>query len=202
MNWLDQLARKCAPTTAIVGGLVWIAYTLAALLQPWGNYATFVDQSGAVSNPSSFAFQLTALLGGAALLLLGAALAGTARRIGLPQRLPQRLPGQFGVALGLVGGAAGLAMWIGALLLQIDLAGAAMNVGAILIAIGAMLLAIDGAGRELATPLFIVGGLGMAAVFAAALVGLVAWMLPVYAALVMAVYGFAWVRFGDMLHNQ
>jgi hypothetical protein len=106
------------------------------------------------------------------------------------------------VALGLVGGAAGLAMWIGALLLQIDLAGAAMNVGAILIAIGAMLLAIDGAGRELATPLFIVGGLGMAAVFAAALVSLVAWMLPVYAALVMAVYGFAWVRFGDMLHNQ
>jgi hypothetical protein len=80
MNWLDQLARKCAPTTAIVGGLVWIAYTLAALLQPWGNYATFVDQSGAVSNPSSFAFQLTALLGGAALLLLGAALAGAIRR--------------------------------------------------------------------------------------------------------------------------
>ena len=102
MNRLDQLARKSAPTTAIAGGLVWIAYTLAAMLQPWGSNTTFVDQSSALSITNAPAFQLTALLGGAALLLLGAALAGAARRMGLPDRLP----GQFGVALGLIGGAA------------------------------------------------------------------------------------------------
>ena len=195
MNRLDQLARKSAPTTAIAGGLVWIAYTLAAMLQPWGSNTTFVDQSSALSITNAPAFQLTALLGGAALLLLGAALAGAARRMGLPDRLP----GQIGLALGLIGGAAGLAMWVGALLHQVNLVAAALNAGATLIAIGVMLLAIDGAGQEMATPLFIVGGLGMAAVFAAALVSLVTWMQPVYAALVMAVYGFAWVRFGDML---
>ena len=51
----------------------------------------------------------------------------------------------------------------------------------------------------LATPLFIVGALGLAAICALALLSLASWMLPVYAALVMAIYGFAWVRFGAML---
>ena len=198
MTRFDQLVQQWAPAAAILGGLAWIAYTLTAMLQPWGNSATFVDQSSARSMTNAPAFQLTALLGGTALLLLGGALAGAARRMGLPDRLP----GQIGVALGLIGEAAGLAMWAGALLQQVNLVAAALNAGAILIAIGAMLLAIDGAGQNMATPLFIVGGLGAAAVFAAALVTLVTWMLPVYAALVMAVYGFAWVRFGDMLHNQ
>ena len=195
MTRFDQLVQQWAPAAAILGGLVWIAYTLAAMLQPWGSYASYTDPRGGITLTNATAFGVTALLGGAALLLLGLALAGAARRIGLPSRLP----GQIGVALGLIGGAAGLALWAGALLHQVNLVAAALNAGAILIASGAMLLAIDGAGREMATPLFIVGALGMAAIFAAALVSLVTWMLPVYAALVMAVYGFAWVRFGDLL---
>ena len=195
MTRFDQLVQQWAPAAAILGGLVWIAYTLAAMLQPWGSYTPYADRHGGIALTNGPAFQVTALLGGAALLLLGLALAGAARRIGLPSRLP----GQIGVALGLIGGAVGLAMGVGALLLQSDLAGAAMNAGALMIAIGALLLAIDSAESAIAMPLFIVGALGLAAIFAAALVSLVAWMLPVYAALVMAVYGFAWVRFGDML---
>lgn len=195
MTGLDKFSRKWAAAAAIVGGLAWIAYSMAAMLEPWGDYAAYVDAGGAATVTNAPGFRLAALLGGAALLLLGGAAAGAARRLGLPARLP----GHFGLALALVGAAAGLAMWAGALLLLPDLVGAAMNIGAIMVAVAAMLLAIDGAGQTLAMPLFIVGALGLAAVLAAALVSLVAWMLPVYAALVMAVYGFAWVRFGSML---
>lgn len=195
MNRIGPLAQRWAPAAAMLGGLVWIAYTLAALLQPWGRYAAYTDAQGAVAVTNAPVFQLTALMGGAALLLLGVALVGTARRLGLPAHLP----GQIGVALGVVGGAAGLLLWIGALLRQPALATAAMNAGALLVAVGVLLVAIDGAGRTLAPSLFLIGALGLAAIFAAALVSLVSWMLPVYAALVMAVYGFAWVRFGDLL---
>ncbi len=195
MNRIDPLAQRWAPAAAMLGGLVWIAYTLAALLQPWGRYAAYTDAQGAVAVTNAPVFQLTALLGGAALLLLSTALVGAARRLGLPAHLP----GQIGVALGVVGGAAGLLLWIGALLRQPTMATAAMNAGALLVAVGVLLVAIDGAGRTLAPSLFLIGALGLAAIFAAALVSLVSWMLPVYAALVMAVYGFAWVRFGDLL---
>ena len=44
--------------------------------------------------------------------------------------------------------------------------------------------------------------LGMLALLAQAMTPLFAWMLPVYAALVMAVYGFVWVRFGNLLTHQ
>ena len=195
MNRIDPLAQRWAPAAAMLGGLVWIAYTLAALLQPWGRYTAYTDAQGAVAVTNAPVFQLTALLGGAALLLLSTALVGAARRLGLPAHLP----GQIGVALGVVGGAAGLLLWIAALLRQPALATAAMNAGALMMAVGVLLVAIDGAGRTLAPSLFIIGALGLAAIFAAALVSLVSWMLPVYAALVMAVYGFAWVRFGDLL---
>jgi hypothetical protein len=195
MNRIDPLVQRWAPAAAMLGGLVWIAYTLAALLQPWGSYAAYTDAQGAVAVTNAPVFQLTALMGGAALLLLGVALVGAARRLGLPAHLP----GQIGVALGVVGGAVGLLLWLGALLRQPALATAAINAGALMVAVGVLLVAIDGAGRTLAPSLFIIGALGLAAIFAAALVSLVSWMLPVYAALVMAVYGFAWVRFGDLL---
>lgn len=195
MNRIDPLAQRWAPAAAMLGGLVWIAYTLAALLQPSGRYAAYTDAPGAVAVTNAPVFQLTALLGGAALLLLSTALVGAARRLGLPAHLP----GQIGVALGVLGGAAGLLLWIGALLQQPAMSTAAMNAGALLVAVGVLLVAIDGAGRTLAPSLFLIGALGLAAIFAAALVSLVSWMLPVYAALLMAVYGFAWVRFGDLL---
>jgi hypothetical protein len=195
MNRIDPLVQRWAPAAAMLGGLVWIAYTIAALLQPWGSYATYTDAQGNVAVTNAPVLQLTALLGGAALLLLGAALVGAARRLGLPVHLP----GQVGVALGVVGGAAGLLLWLGALLWQPALATAAMNAGALMVAVGVLMVAIDGASQTLAPSLFIIGALGLAAIFAAALVSLVSWMLPVYAALVMAVYGFAWVRFGDLL---
>ena len=195
MTRLDQLAQQWAPATAILGGLAWIAYTMAALLQPWGSYATYGAPQGAPTISNIPAFLFTSLLGGLALLVLGSALAGTARRMGLPAQLP----GRFGMALGLVGGATGLVMAAAAFMLHMTLAAAAMNAGAIMVAVGALLLASDGAGQRLAMPLFIVGALGVTAIFAAALVSLATWMLPVYAALVMAVYGFAWVRLGDIL---
>ncbi len=195
MNRLDPLAQRWAPAAAMLGGLVWIAYTLAAMLQPWGSYAAYTDAQGNNAITNAPVFQLTALLGGAALLLLGVAMAGATRRLGLPDRLP----GQTGVVLGLVGGAAGLLLWLSALLMQPALATAAMNAGALMVAVGVLLVAIDGAGRTLTPSLFLIGALGLAAIFAAALVSLVSWMLPVYAALVMAMYGFTWVRFGSIL---
>jgi hypothetical protein len=195
MNRIDQLLQRWAPAAAILGGLAWITYTFAALLPPWGAYTSYTIEQGAAAVSNLPAFLLVTLPGGLALLLLGSALAGTAQRLGAPVRRP----GQIGVALGVGGAAAGLALLVGALLTQPALATAAMNAGALMLAVGVLLVASASAGHMLAMPLFIVGALGLAAIFAVALLSLVAWMLPVYAALVMAVYGFAWVRLGDLL---
>jgi hypothetical protein len=50
--------------------------------------------------------------------------------------------------------------------------------------------------------LFTVGVVGMLGLMAQALVALTPWMLPVYGALAMAVYGLAWVRLGNWLQQQ
>jgi len=184
----------------MLGGLTWIAYTLAALLRPWGRDGAnlIVSKTAGGTAGDASAFLVTALAGGLALGLLGLALAGVARR----WRLPARLPGQIGLALGLASAALGPLLWFAALLAQPALAVAGMNAGSLMLAVAALLVAIDAAGQPLATPLFIVGALGLAAICALALLSLAGWMLPVYAALVMAIYGFAWVRFGAMLGSD
>ena len=60
-------------------------------------------------------------------------------------------------------------------------------------------LVIKGLILGIAAPLFLAGTLGMVALLAQAMTPLFTWMLPVYAALIMAIYGFVWVRFGNLL---
>jgi hypothetical protein len=82
----------------------------------------------------------------------------------------------------------------------------AMTAGEVLLAFGVMLVAIDAAGSPASgsygSALFIVGVVGMLGLMAQALVTLAIWMLPVYGALVMAVYGLTWVRFGSWLYQN
>lgn len=195
---LQTLARQ-APGYALLGGLLWIAYAVLAMLEPLGAIGITRDTAGAwlVANPT--ALRVTALTGAAAVFLLGLALAGLAYHSGLPSLRP----GRIGVALGWVGA---LAAGVAALAALPPLAGltlAALNTGFLLVTLGTLLVAVDAAGMpataSLGSALFLVGVLGMAGILMQALAALWVWVLPVYAALAMAVHGFAWVRLGNML---
>ena len=198
------------PYLAIGGGLVWILYAVQAMLEPLGPVATYYSDQGALLVTNAGAFLLTALTGGLGLILLGLAVVGTARRYALPRPQPERfgstLPTRFGVAMGWVGAACGLLM-IGAGIFRLPpLVGVAQLAGAMLIPLSATLLAIEANGdvdaQPIAAALFLVGMLGLISLLAQAMVSVYPWMLPVYAALVMAVYGFTWVRFGNHLARQ
>jgi hypothetical protein len=197
----NRLARW-APATAIAGGLLWIGYAVLAMLEPMGEIGLGRDAAGQWVVANVTAFRVTSLVGAAALLLLGATLVGLARRNGLPLQTP----GRFGVAMGWVGVLAAMAAVLAALP---PLAGptlAALNFASLLVAFGTLLVAVDGAGQPatagLGSALFLVGALGMVGLLIQAAAALWFWVLPVYAALAMAVYGFAWVRLGNMIYRQ
>ena len=148
------------------------------------------------------ALRATMLLGGAALLLLALALLGSAWRSGLPVRQAGRIAVAvtwIAVGLAIVGG-------LGAALMNAALVRFGVSVGVILTALAAFLLAMDAPHNPVAVhwrlPWMMLGVLGLAATVAQTLAGAVDWMLPVYAALVMAVYGFAWVQFGNILYRH
>jgi len=192
---VNRLKRMVA-ALAILGGLLWIVYAILGILQPLGNVAT---------NPA--AFWAAGAAGGAALVLQGLAVVGVALRYGLPGEEPPRfgtvIPSRYGVAMGWIGALAGL-LAIATALLSLELPNNAMQLfGAVLTPLGAMLVAVEANGSEqayrIAGPLFLVGALGMVGLLAQALLPLVNWMAPVYVALAMAVYGFAWVRLGSLL---
>jgi len=201
MNWINRQVASGAGWLAIGGGLLWIGYAVASLSgRDAGSGALF-------SMPAFNSAVLGRISGGGALLLLGLAVAGTAARYGLPSNTPEpfysTVPSRFGVAMGWVGALAGLLAGLAALL-HIEPAYHAMQLfGALLVPIGAMLVAIDANRHEttcpIAAPLFLVGALGLAGILAQALVPAASWMQPVYAALVLAVGGFVWVRFGTLL---
>lgn len=202
-NWLDRQAGWLA----IAGGLLWIVYAVLATLQPLGNIVTYTDALGqtAVTNPA--AFRLSGAVGGGAVILLGLALVGVAARYNLPGDEPAHFgsvaPSRWGVAMAWVGALAGLLAAAMALLLFVLPNNAMHFFAAVLVPFAAMLVAIEANGSEesarIAAPLFLVGALGMIGLLAQALILLATWMPPVYAALAMAVYGFAWVRFGGLL---
>lgn len=202
-NWLDRQAGWLA----IAGGLLWIVYAVLATLQPLGNIVTYTDALGqtAVTNPA--AFRLSGAVGGGAVILLGLALVGVAARYNLPGDEPAHFgsvaPSRWGVAMAWIGALAGLLAAAMALLLFVLPNNAMHFFAAVLVPFAAMLVAIEANGSEesarIAAPLFLVGALGMIGLLAQALIPLATWMLPVYAALAMAVYGFAWVRFGGLL---
>ncbi len=192
---VDRL-KQTAGTLAILGGLLWIGYAVLGVLQPLGDVAT-----------NSLALWMAGASGGAALALQGLAVVGVASRYGLPGEEPPRfgavIPSRYGVAMAWVGALAGL-LAVATALLSLELPNNAMQLfGAVLTPLGAMLVAIEANGSEhayrIAGPLFLVGALGMTSLLAQALLPLASWMAPVYAALAMAVYGFAWVRFGALL---
>ncbi|MBU6349070.1 MAG: hypothetical protein KGS73_02825 [Chloroflexi bacterium] len=201
MNWINRQVASGAGWLAIGGGLLWIGYAVASLS---GGDAG----SGALfSMPAFNSAVLGRISGGGALLLLGLAVAGTAARYGLPSNTPEpfysTVPSRFGVAMGWVGALAGLLAGLAALL-HIEPAYHAMQLfGALLVPIGATLVAIDANRHEttcpIAAPLFLVGALGLVGLLAQALMPAASWMQPVYAALVLAVGGFVWVRFGTLL---
>lgn len=195
-NAIMNRLKQATGALAILGGLLWIVYAVLGMLQPLGNLAT---------NPT--AFRLAGAAGGAALGLQGLAVVGIALRYGLPGEEPPHfatvIPSRYGVAMGWIGALAGLlalamALWL------LELPNNAMQLfGTVLTPLGAMLVAIEANGSErayrIAGPLFLVGVLGMVSLLAQALLPLVNWMMPVYVALVMAIYGFAWVRLGSLL---
>jgi len=207
MKTITNVLAQWAGWLAIGGGLLWILYAILALLQPLGSTTSFISDAGAplITNPR--AFQLAGITGGAALTLLGLAVVGAATRYHLPGTEPHHfnavVPSRFGVAMGWVGALAGALAAMTALLLLVFPTGAMQFFGAVLVPFGAMLVAIEANGSDhaysIAAPLFLVGALGMIGLLAQALLPVVTWMLPVYAALVMAVYGFAWVRLGNLL---
>lgn len=207
MSAITNLLDRLAGWLAIAGGLLWIVYAILATLQPLGSVALYTDDLGqiAVTNPA--AFRVTGVVGGGALILLGLAIVGVAARYNLPGDEPTRFggvaPSRYGVAMAWVGALAGLlaaAMSLGLFVLPNN---AMYFFAAVLIPLAAMLVAIEANGSEqaahIAAPLFLVGALGMIGLLAQALIPLTIWMAPVYAALAMAVYGFAWVRFGSLL---
>lgn len=207
MSTITNLLDRWAGWLAIAGGLLWIVYAVLATLQPLGSVATYTNDLGdtLVTNPT--AFRMTGAAGGGALILLGLTIVGVAARNSLPGAEPPRFgsvaPSRYGVAMAWVGALAGLLAAAMALLLFVLPNNAMYFFAAVLIPFGAMLIAIEANGSEqadrIAVPLFLVGALGMISLLAQTLIPLAAWMLPVYAALVMAVYGFAWVRFGSLL---
>ena len=210
MSQVTEQLNRWAPWLATGGGLLWILYAIFAMLQPMGTVAAFTNDQGQtlVTNPT--AFRLAGSAGGAALAFLGLAVVGTARRYSLPGDEPTRfssaVPSRFGVAMGWVGALAGLLAAVAALLLLVPANSAMQLFGAVLVPFGTLLVAIEANGSEraypVAAPLFLAGTLGMVALLAQAMTPLFPWMLPVYAALVMAVYGFVWVRFGNLLARQ
>jgi hypothetical protein len=210
MKTITNFPAQWAGWFAIGGGLLWILYAILALLQPLGSTALFTGDAGAplVTNPS--AFRLAGIIGGVALTLLGLAVVGAAVRYNLPGGEPHHfnavVPSRFGVAMGWVGALAGVLAAMTALLLLVLPTGAMQFFGAVLVPFGAMLVAIEANGSDhaypIAAPLFLVGALGMIGLLAQALLPVVTWMLPVYVALIMAAYGFAWVRFGNLLTHS
>jgi len=207
MKTITNFLAQWAGWFAIGGGLLWILYAILALLQPLGSTTPFTGDAGAplITNPS--ALRLAGIIGGVALTLLGLAVVSAAARYNLPGSEPHHfnavVPSRFGVAMGWVGALAGVLAAATALLLLVLPNGAMQLFGAVLVPFGAMLVAIEANGSDhaypIAAPLFLVGALGMIGLLAQALLPTVTWMLPVYATLAMAVYGFAWVRFGNLL---
>lgn len=174
----------------MVGGLVWITYAILAMLQPG------MPGSAAGAPPAS---RWTLGLAGTALPCLGGALAGGAWRAGLPRRTAGRL----GLVLAAVGGLAGGVGVASALLVWMPAPGTLILMGTLALVGAALLLAVDAGRTEGAWVAF--GLLGMLGLFAAAaptLVELVPWALPVHGALAMAIYGFAWVLYGNGLTRR
>lgn len=191
----------------MAGGLLWILYAIWETLQPMGSAVTVAPDTGQLEIIDPAVFRITGASGGAAVTLLGLAIVGVAARYGLPDDAPDRfnsvLPSRYGVAMAWIGALAGVLATVLALLL-FTLPNNAMQIfGALLVPFGAMLVAVEANGSDnayrIASPLFLVGALGMVALLVQALLPFVPWVLPVYAALTMAVYGFAWVRFGSLL---
>jgi hypothetical protein len=185
----------------MIGGLLWIVYSILLLLKPWGD---IVSASNGTEPPfviDAGAFALTAIAGAGALALLAVALLATVRRL----QLPVQGAGRFGIAMAGVAMLAAVAAAAGGLLRLPAFVSGALTAGEVLLAFGVMLVAIDAAGTpssgSYGSALFIVGVVGMLGLMAQALVALAIWMLPVYGALVMAVYGLAWVRFGSWLYQ-
>ncbi len=207
MKTITNFLAQWVGWLAIGGGLLWILYAILALLQPLGSATPFAGDAGVTLITNPLTFRLTGVTGGVALTLLGLAVVGAAARYNLPGGEPHHfnavVPSRFGVAMGWVGALAGVLATATALLLLALPTGAMQLFGAVLVPLGAMLIAIEANGSDhaypIAAPLFLVGALGMLGLLAQALLPIVAWMLPVYAALIMAVYGFAWVRFGGLL---
>jgi hypothetical protein len=174
-----RLPALAAPA-ALVGGLLWIAYAIFRFVRP-------------LTAP------VTAWTGAAALALLALALLGAAARLGAPDVGP----GRFGRVMAAVALPAAAAAAVGGLLQHEPLAANALLAGEVLLAFGVMLVAIEAAGAPATaaagSALFVVGVMGMLGLMAQALAAATSWMLPVYAALVMAIYGLAWVRFGGWL---
>lgn len=198
---MPKQLQSFASPAAMIGGLLWIAYAIFLLLAPWGEYVTrpMWPEPPALLNPGVFA--LTVGAGAAALAVLALAAAATGRLA----QLPAAAPGRFGMAMvwmtipaAVAAAVSGLAGWPVA-------ASGALTAGEVLLAFGVLLLANDAAGNSATSAygsaLFVVGVVGMLGLMAQALVALVTWMLPVYGALVMAVYGLAWVRLGNWLNR-
>jgi hypothetical protein len=194
-------ASYAAPA-AIGGGLLWIAYAIALQLRPWGDFVTRAawPQPAVVTNAGAFA--ATTAMGALALAVLGAAVPAAVQRA----QLPLVGSGRFGVAMAWAAILAAIAAAAGGVSGRTELAAAGMTGGEVLLAFGVLLVAIEAAGSPhtgaYGSMLFVVGAVGMLGLMAQALAALAVWMLPVYAALVMAVYGLAWVRFGGWLQKQ
>jgi hypothetical protein len=210
MKTLMNRLGQAAGWLAIAGGLLWILYAILELLQPLGSAVMIAPDTGQPMVIDPALFRITGVAGGAAIGLLGLAVAGVAARYGLSGHTPDHfstvLSSRYGVAMAWVGALGGLLAALLALLTLV-LPNDAMHLfGAVLVTVGAMLVAVEANGSDhayrIAAPLFLVGALGMIALLVQALMPVVAWMLPVYVALAMAVYGFAWVRFGSLLLVQ
>lgn len=207
MHTITNRLERWAGELALIGGLLWIGYGILATLQPMGAVTAVANEVGETLVTNPLAFRTAGVAGGAALMLLGLAVVGAATRYKLPGAEPNRfntlVPSRFGVAMGWVGALAGLLASGAALLLLVAPQAAMQLFGAVLVPVGAMLVAIEANGSDhayrMAGPLFFVGALGMISLLVQAMLPLTPWLLPVYAALVMAVYGFAWVRFGNLL---
>lgn len=175
----NHLSALAAPA-AIIGGLLWIVYAILLLVRPAPLIVTSAAASGSLA---ALAIALPA-----AVHLLGLSVQGS---------------GRFGVAMGWVTLATAAAALAGGLLERASLVAGAVTAGEVLLAVGAMLVAIEAAGQPQnavsGSALFVVGVTGMVGLMAQALVPLTFWMLPIYAALVMAIYGLAWVRLGGRL---
>lgn len=191
-----------APPAAIVGGLLWIIFTILLMLHPLGEPLRAAGSTDNAPPERSAPVVGIAITGAIAFVLLALALLATVRRLGLPLQRS----GRFGVALGWAAITLAVAA-AGASLVQMPaVTFAALTLGQVLLAFGVLLVAVDAAATPAsaasASALFVVGAAGMLALLAQALVAATSWMLPVYAALVMAVYGLAWVRFGNWLYRQ